>query len=134
MNNMSWFESARQAVLAWVSNFDLNSPIFNPQARAQTSRMWNSHGRVNVKSLAQVSLLATFSDGLQPRGTSASCPNAQLSCHNTTAVDTCCLNYPGGLMLQTQFWDTQPPVGPSDSWTVHGLWFVLAPLHMLLAI
>ncbi len=134
MNNMSWFESARQAVLAWVSNFDLNSPISNPQARAQTSRRWNSHGRLNVKSLAQVSLLATFSDGLQPRGTSASCPNAQLSCHNTTAVGTCCLNYPGGLMLQTQFWDTQPPVGPSDSWTVHGLWFVLAPLHMLLGI
>ncbi|KAJ8084526.1 hypothetical protein PM082_003298 [Marasmius tenuissimus] len=27
-----------------------------------------------------------------------------------------------GLLLQTQFWDTNPPTGPSDSWTIHGLW------------
>lgn len=25
-------------------------------------------------------------------------------------------------MLQTQFWDTDPTVGPVDSWTIHGLW------------
>lgn len=24
--------------------------------------------------------------------------------------------------MQTQFWDTNPPTGPVDSWTVHGLW------------
>ncbi|KAF2435988.1 ribonuclease M, partial [Tothia fuscella] len=46
-----------------------------------------------------------------------------LSCQNTTAVaDSCCFNYPGGSMLQTQFWDTAPATGPSDSWTIHGLW------------
>jgi ribonuclease T2 len=46
-----------------------------------------------------------------------------LSCHNTTAVeDTCCFNYPGGQVLLTQFWDTNPSTGPEDSWTVHGLW------------
>ncbi|KAI1768514.1 ribonuclease M [Hypoxylon sp. FL1150] len=46
-----------------------------------------------------------------------------LSCHNTTTVaDTCCFNYPGGSLLQTQFWDTDPAVGPDDSWTIHGLW------------
>ncbi|EGN93098.1 hypothetical protein SERLA73DRAFT_189923 [Serpula lacrymans var. lacrymans S7.3] len=44
------------------------------------------------------------------------------SCYNTTAVDTCCTEYPGGLLLQTQFWDTDPSTGPSDSWTIHGLW------------
>ncbi|CAL8585010.1 Ribonuclease T2 precursor (RNase T2) [Xanthoria parietina] len=56
-------------------------------------------------------------------GTPASCPNTPLSCHNTTAVaDTCCFNAPGGLLLQTQFWDSDPPTGPNDSWTVHGLW------------
>ena len=58
--------------------------------------------------------------------TSASCPltaNTLLSCHNTTAVqNTCCFNTPGGLLLQTQFWDTNPPSGPADSWTIHGLW------------
>lgn len=24
--------------------------------------------------------------------------------------------------MQTQFWDTKPTTGPSDSWTIHGLW------------
>ena len=52
-----------------------------------------------------------------------SCPNPQLSCHNTSAVaDTCCFNAPGGQLLQTQFWDTDPSEGPADSWTLHGLW------------
>ncbi|PVH96589.1 ribonuclease T2 [Periconia macrospinosa] len=56
-------------------------------------------------------------------GTPATCSNPQLSCHNTTIVeDLCCFNAPGGQMLQTQFWDTNPPTGPSDSWTLHGLW------------
>ncbi|KAL7783650.1 ribonuclease T2 [Trichoderma ceciliae] len=55
---------------------------------------------------------------------SVSCPaNSPLSCHNTTAVvDTCCFNYPGGELLLTQFWDTNPSTGPNDSWTIHGLW------------
>ncbi|KAL6899931.1 ribonuclease T2-like protein [Trichoderma evansii] len=55
---------------------------------------------------------------------SVSCPtNLPLSCQNTTAVsNTCCFNYPGGQLLQTQFWDTNPSTGPSNSWTVHGLW------------
>ncbi|KAF2717671.1 ribonuclease T2 [Polychaeton citri CBS 116435] len=47
----------------------------------------------------------------------------QLSCHNSSTVEnTCCFNAPGGSLLQTQFWDTDPAVGPSDSWTIHGLW------------
>ncbi|KJZ72686.1 hypothetical protein HIM_07878 [Hirsutella minnesotensis 3608] len=52
-----------------------------------------------------------------------SCPSDMpLSCHNSTAVaDTCCF-IPAGQILQTQFWDTHPPTGPSDSWTIHGLW------------
>lgn len=54
---------------------------------------------------------------------SAVCNNPQLSCHNTTAVeDLCCFNSPGGSLLQTQFWDTDPATGPEDSWTLHGLW------------
>jgi len=32
---------------------------------------------------------------------------------NTSAVDTCCFNYPGGKFLSTQFWDTAPPTGVS---------------------
>ncbi|KAI0962079.1 hypothetical protein AcV7_001000 [Taiwanofungus camphoratus] len=51
------------------------------------------------------------------------------SCENTTVVqDTCCSPTPGGLVLQTQFWDTytgletQGQLLPKDSWTIHGLW------------
>ncbi|KZT30799.1 RNase Gf29 [Neolentinus lepideus HHB14362 ss-1] len=45
------------------------------------------------------------------------------SCHNSTVQsDLCCFESPGGLLLQTQFWDTDPSTGPSDSWTIHGLW------------
>src|SRR5689334_19309257 len=53
-----------------------------------------------------------------------SCPaDSPLSCQNTTTVqDLCCFNAPGGQLLLTQFWDADPPTGPEDSWTLHGLW------------
>ncbi|KAI9726449.1 MAG: ribonuclease T2-like [Chrysothrix sp. TS-e1954] len=62
--------------------------------------------------------------GLSAAGCPASCPSdIPLSCHNKTAVsNTCCFNAPGGQLLQTQFWDSDPASGPADSWTVHGLW------------
>lgn len=45
-----------------------------------------------------------------------------LSCQNTTVVkDTCCF-IPQGQLLLTTFWDYDPAVGPSDEWTIHGLW------------
>ncbi|CEL56543.1 ribonuclease T2 family, putative [Rhizoctonia solani AG-1 IB] len=45
------------------------------------------------------------------------------SCTNTTVQSNlCCFEYPGGQLLQTQFWDFNPSTGPSDSWTIHGLW------------
>ncbi|KAH8599738.1 ribonuclease T2-like protein [Bisporella sp. PMI_857] len=62
------------------------------------------------------------------------------ACQNNTAVsDLCCFNAPGGQMLQTQFWDTNPSTGISRAfldficrlltpfrsnthWTLHGLW------------
>lgn len=54
-----------------------------------------------------------------PFAASATCSNPQLSCQNTTAQnDLCCFNSPGGALLLTQFWDTDPVVGPADSWTV----------------
>ncbi|EZF23968.1 hypothetical protein H112_03444 [Trichophyton rubrum D6] len=50
-------------------------------------------------------------------------PGGEVSCHNSGPVqDTCCFNTPGGLILQTQFWDADPATGPEDSWTIHGLW------------
>ncbi|KAK7229799.1 hypothetical protein V2G26_001969 [Clonostachys chloroleuca] len=54
---------------------------------------------------------------------SVSCPsNSPLSCSSSSSTDTCCYNTPGGQLLLTQFWDTNPSTGPSNSWTVHGLW------------
>ncbi|ODQ80600.1 hypothetical protein BABINDRAFT_160858 [Babjeviella inositovora NRRL Y-12698] len=52
------------------------------------------------------------------------CPlDTPLSCTNSTPVaDSCCFEYPGGVLLQTQFWDYSPPIGPSDMFTLHGLW------------
>ncbi|KAF2093229.1 ribonuclease T2 [Rhizodiscina lignyota] len=56
-------------------------------------------------------------------GSLQACSNPQLSCQNTTTVENlCCFNHPGGQLLLTQFWDTHPPTGPEDSWTIHGLW------------
>ncbi|KAI0165982.1 ribonuclease T2 [Xylariaceae sp. FL1272] len=43
-------------------------------------------------------------------------------------VDTCCVETYGGLILQTQFWntytglETEGQLLPKDSWTIHGLW------------
>ncbi|KAF9566095.1 ribonuclease T2 [Agrocybe pediades] len=51
------------------------------------------------------------------------------SCENTTAIkNSCCSPTPGGLVLQTQFWDTYTGFEkkgqklPKGSWTIHGLW------------
>ncbi|KAJ5259222.1 Ribonuclease T2 [Penicillium angulare] len=48
--------------------------------------------------------------------------NGTFSCQSSSKSPTCCFNYPGGALLQTQFWDTDPATGPDDSWTIHGLW------------
>lgn len=56
---------------------------------------------------------------------SYNCNDTQLSCHNTTvATNLCCINAPGGQLLQTQFWDSNPSNGPLQHWTIHGLWWV----------
>ncbi|KAI1386654.1 ribonuclease M [Hypoxylon trugodes] len=70
-------------------------------------------------SLTVLSLAQSVLGGAPKQCTGTS----ELSCHNSSSVaDTCCFNYPGGSLLQTQFWDTDPVVGPDDSWTIHGLW------------
>ena len=84
----------------------------------------------SVRALAQIAItstqLALLSNPQSTKvlgGAPASCPNPQISCQNTTAIsNTCCFNAPGGQLLQTQFWDFNPATGPSDSWTIHGLW------------
>lgn len=79
-------------------------------------------------SLAIASPFITPTDPFElfARGTSLSSgcsTSGTASCHNTSSVSNlCCFESPGGLLLQTQFWDTNPSTGPSNSWTIHGLW------------
>ncbi|KAF9454076.1 ribonuclease T2 [Macrolepiota fuliginosa MF-IS2] len=51
------------------------------------------------------------------------------SCENTAPIkNTCCSPTPGGLVLQTQFWNTYTGLErqgqrlPKGSWGIHGLW------------
>lgn len=53
----------------------------------------------------------------------------QYSCENTTVLtNSCCNVVQGGLVLQTQYWDTytglenQGQLLPKGSWGIHGLW------------
>ncbi|KAI0639927.1 ribonuclease T2 [Trametes polyzona] len=80
---------------------------------------------VALGALAGSALAASSVDyaNLFKRISSGCSTNGPASCHNTTRqADTCCFESPGGLLLQTQFWDTDPSTGPSNSWTIHGLW------------
>ncbi|KAJ7137934.1 ribonuclease T2-like protein [Mycena epipterygia] len=68
-----------------------------------------------LTSLNDRALMPDIASGCSTTGTA--------SCGNTSAVSNlCCFESPGGLLLQTQFWDTSPSTGPSNSWTIHGLW------------
>ncbi|KAH8120043.1 RNase Gf29 [Phellopilus nigrolimitatus] len=80
-----------------------------------------------ANSLASVALSSPLTSsvelfGLFRRAASGCSATGQASCHNTTIQNTCCFESPGGLLLQTQFWDTDPSTGPTNSWTIHGLW------------
>ncbi|KAJ5941180.1 hypothetical protein N7516_001348 [Penicillium verrucosum] len=75
-----------------------------------------------LKTFGSLWLSQTSNENGNP-GTSSSCPTSEISCQaNYHGQDTCCFNYPGGQMLQTQFWDVDPALGPEDAWTIHGLW------------
>lgn len=100
------------------------TPNFTELRLAATCTVHRLPGVRQLLQLACFSSLLSSFHRVDP-GTSvcSSCPNAELSCHNASVVaDTCCFNHPGGQFLQTQFWDTNPPRGPRDSWTIHGLW------------
>ena len=113
--NHGIFKASSTALSLWQNT---RTHLFDSMPNSISSL--RSIARVILGS-TQVALLSSNNavSGFQ----TASCPNAQLSCHNTTAVtDLCCFNAPGGQLLQTQFWDTNPVAGPTNSWTIHGLW------------
>jgi ribonuclease T2 len=90
--------------LAFTSNLFSNS---NPNSRQPTLTPLTTRLETEI----------TLDNGL-------TCPiDIPLSCSNDTLVeDLCCFEYPGGVILLTQFWDYNPSVGPLDEFTLHGLW------------
>ncbi|KAF7907735.1 uncharacterized protein EAF01_005321 [Botrytis porri] len=73
------------------------------------------------KVLLPFVLLAPAARAASLAATPLVCSNPALSCSGSS-TNTCCFNTPGGQMVQTQFWDSNPSTGPSNSWTIHGLW------------
>lgn len=61
---------------------------------------------------------------LQEKDTDASCPiGLPNTCSNSTPIEnSCCFESPGGILLQTQFWDYNPAIGGNETFTLHGLW------------
>ncbi|CUM62764.1 uncharacterized protein PRCAT00000321001 [Priceomyces carsonii] len=57
-------------------------------------------------------------------GIDGACPiDLPITCSNSTPIENkCCFESPGGIFLQTQFWDYYPPIGDNDTFTLHGLW------------
>ncbi|KAI1813179.1 ribonuclease T2 [Poronia punctata] len=84
------------------------------------------------KTLALASgVFAGLYPGMSPLNHTCSLEPPVLSCSsgaNPDLVDSCCAETYGGLVLQTQFWNTYTGLEckgqllPADSWTIHGLW------------
>ncbi|KAJ7143135.1 RNase Gf29 [Mycena crocata] len=86
--------------------------IFTALAGPSAASILSSFG---ATPLNDRELLPAIASGCSTTGTA--------SCGNTSSVSNlCCFESPGGLLLQTQFWDTSPSTGPTNSWTIHGLW------------
>ncbi|TRX90107.1 hypothetical protein FHL15_009026 [Xylaria flabelliformis] len=75
-----------------------------------------------VLSIALAAVPVTNALSLVNRATCSSTVESCSSGASSSSVSSCCVNKPGGQFLQTQFWDTDPVTGPSNSWTIHGLW------------
>lgn len=51
------------------------------------------------------------------------CPvDTPISCTKGKTESNCCYEGENGVMLLTQLWDYDPPIGPDDVFTIHGLW------------
>ncbi|KAI1422029.1 ribonuclease T2-like protein [Xylaria sp. FL1777] len=75
-----------------------------------------------VISIALAAVPVAKALSLTARATCSSTVESCSSSASSSSVSSCCVNKPGGQFLQTQFWDTDPVTGPSNSWTIHGLW------------
>ena len=107
----------------YIYNIFYPHPISSLRVSLSTFKMPSLYSSMRALSKIAVAQLSLTPQLTVLGGSPPVCTNPQTSCQNTTAIqDTCCFNAPGGQLLQTQFWDYNPPTGPSDSWTIHGLW------------
>lgn len=61
---------------------------------------------------------ASYGPPTCPSDTPASCTGL----HGHSTGSSCCIQNPGYL-LHSQFWWTEPSIGPKDDFTIHGLWY-----------
>lgn len=94
-----------------------NSPVAGAPSRV-ADRSQRAGGRAIRLNQPQVARAATQTN---------TCPSpAVLSCSAIAdATDACCVQRPGGVLVHTQFWDTDE--GVQDSWGVHGLYLTFLP-------
>lgn len=96
-----------------------------------TSSPFSAAAVVSVSLLAQTARAGLYPD-LSTANHTCALAAPVLSCSKGAAdpakVDTCCVETYGGLLLQTQFWNTytgrevEGQLLPANSWTIHGLW------------
>ena len=121
----SWRDGLQKVRSAAFSRLYGSFAAAAPQESNMTSLLPSMRSIAKFALGSSQFLLTPPADNAVLGGSVPSCANPVLSCHNTTRqTDLCCFNAPGGQLLQTQFWDTNPVSGPADSWTVHGLWYV----------
>lgn len=124
--------NAAQEVLQDGAFKNLCSSVLSKPSASSITRIMSSPLKTLCKSVLTASQILLLSSSQQALGGSPpTCSNPQTSCQNTTVVqDTCCFNAPGGQLLQTQFWDASPATGPTNSWTIHGLWYAFMLLRV----
>ncbi|KAI9829572.1 MAG: hypothetical protein M1819_006077 [Sarea resinae] len=120
-------QASASASLTSSSSSSSSSSFAAAASAAILSTMPSQLELPSLRTLSKLALGAAqavlgASSSAQATGTPDSCPNPTLSCSSSASSNTCCVNSPGGVLLQTQFWDTDPATGPDDSWTIHGLW------------
>jgi ribonuclease T2 len=89
------------------------------------------HAGLTVLALMVEGSFAGLYPGMSPNNHTCALQTPVLSCSplaDASKSDSCCVETFGGLVLQTQFWQTytgyekQGQINPKDSWTIHGLW------------
>lgn len=75
-----------------------------------------------AKSLLSTGYNTTLLDRASSLDSGCGTSGAESCVSSSSGQDLCCFEYPGGLLVQPQFWDYDPSTGPSNSWTIHGLW------------